>query len=379
MQLRPAMPGPPSTGYQSVLYKEKEDIYLDKSGKFSRQPFSDLVANQPTCATYCRGHVKYLLRENIITQAEFTTLKNQIPDFDTSLPHTIWKQIDVSAFEETDDAVLFLPLDYYTLPQFLASKNNFEFSNFVDLETPFTHRHLKKKGVEYTKLFVDFLGLLTDEQMQDFLTFGWYRLKEGEGVVFKENREDKITTNLLIHFDKTSPISHMSRNGPSKTLNLPVKFVFSQYDVISYDPNDRGFPKTKEEQEAAIELNWNLLDEKEREKWIDFAAEQMTTPFLTLSEYTWENLFPDEYKAIKDQQEGHLFAFGEEIDVQWDPVSPQRFFLAHHFEKNIRILQQKLCMSTVVIIEPDSGRMQAIYQVYIRAFGNKFKKKLQGE
>ena len=162
-------------------------------------------------------------------------------------------------------------------------------------------------------MFVDFLGLLTDEDMQEFLTFGWYALQKGEGVVFKENRAGKITTNLLIHFDKTSSISHMSRKGPSKTLNLPVKFVFSQYDVIPYDPNDKGFPKTKEEQEAAqeaaIELNWNLLDEEEREKWIDFAAEQMTTPFLTLSEYTWENLFPDEYKTIKDQQEElHHFA-----------------------------------------------------------------------
>ena len=45
MQLRPAVPGSPPTGYQSVLHKEKEDIYLDKSDKFSRQPFSDLVVN----------------------------------------------------------------------------------------------------------------------------------------------------------------------------------------------------------------------------------------------------------------------------------------------------------------------------------------------
>ena len=104
-------------------------------------------------------------------------------------------------------------------------------------------------------MFVDFLGLFTDEEMQEFLTFGWYALQRGEGVIFKENREGKITTNLLVHFDKASPISHMSRNGPSKTSNLPVKFVFSQYDVIPYDPNGKRFPKTKEEQEAAIEPN----------------------------------------------------------------------------------------------------------------------------
>ena len=105
--------------------------------------------------------------------------------------------------------------------------------------------------------------------------------------------------------------------------------------------------------------------------WIELAAEQMATPFLTLSEYSWKNLFPDEYKAIKDHQKG--------IAVQWDLISVQRFYLAHHFEKNIRILQQALYMSTVVIVEPDSGRMQGIYQVYTKAFGNKFEKKLQGE
>ena len=368
MQLRSAVRGSSPTGYQSVLHKEKEDIYLDKSGKFSRQPFSDLIANQPTCATYCRGHVKSLLRENIITEAEFTTLKNQIPDFDANLPYTIWKQIDVSALENIEGAVLFLPFDYYTLPQFLASKNNFEFSNLINQHIPFTHSHLKKKGVKYTNLFVDFLELRTDKKMQEFLTFGWYKLKERKGVVFKENYKGKITTNLLINFDKVAPINHMARK---ETLNQPVKFVFSQYNVIPYDPNDKRFAKTKEEQEVAIEPSWNSLDEKERKKWIEFAAEQTASPFFTLSENTWENLFPDEYKAIKDQQEG--------IAVQWDHISAQRFYLAHHFEKNIRILQESLYMSTVFMIEPDSGRMQGIYQVYTKAFGNKFKKKLEGE
>ena len=68
MQLRPLRP---NIGYQSVPYEERNAVYLDKSDKFSRQPFSDLVANQPTRATYCHG---YLFRQNIITEQEFFTL-----------------------------------------------------------------------------------------------------------------------------------------------------------------------------------------------------------------------------------------------------------------------------------------------------------------
>ncbi len=363
MESRPAEPGSSPTAYQRVPYNEREAIYFDKDGKFSRQPFSDLVANRPTCATYSRGNVTNLLKENIITQTEFTTLKNQILDFDTSLEHTIWKQIDVSDFEKTDEAVLFLPLGYYTLPQFLASKNSHEFNSFVDKQTPFTHRHLEKKREDYTKLFVDFLGLLTNKEVQKFLRSGWYALWKGEGVVFNK---DKITTNLLIHYDKTSSIRHMSGKELRNTSNLPVKFVFSQYNVIPYDPNNKRFPKTKEEQEAAIERHWNSLDEDEREDWIDFTNEQMAAPFSILSKFTWKTFFLDQYRAIKNQQE-------------WDPISPQRICLAYHYKNDIRIMKPDVYMSTVVIIEPNSGRMQGTYQVYTEAYGNKFKEKLQGK
>ena len=66
----------------------------------------------------------------------------------------------------------------------------------------------------------------------------------------------------------------------------------------------------------------------------------MKKPFMTLSSDTWESLFPDENKAINDEQ-------------QWDPVSPQRFYLAHHFQTWITLYKEELCMSTVVIIEPN--------------------------
>ena len=136
-------PKVPISAYQYVPFQSRKTVYRDEEGNFFLQSFQ--LVSEPVCVTYCHGTTNQLVTDSHITKKDISTLHEQIPSFNEYHDYTILKKLPVEDFETTGDTVLFVPVGSNLPPDFLASKDDLGFSNFVKKQTPCTHTHLKNK------------------------------------------------------------------------------------------------------------------------------------------------------------------------------------------------------------------------------------------